>query len=77
VVDSEKTLKICYFSCKWCKRRNTLAKKLNDGKQPFLWSYRFTVPFWPVLLGLYTLAYIDCASFKIKSNDSLLLHFLK
>jgi len=30
-----------------------------------------------VLLGLYTLAYIDCACFKIKSNDSPLLHFLK
>jgi len=27
--------------------------------------------------GLYTLAYIDCACFKIKSNDSPLLHFLK
>jgi len=35
------------------------------------------VLFWPVLLGLYTLAYIDCACFKIKSNDSPLLHFLK
>jgi len=35
------------------------------------------VLFWPVLLGLYTLAYIDCAYFKIKSNDSPLLHFLK
>jgi len=30
-----------------------------------------------MLLGLYTLAYIDCACFKIKSNDSPLLHFLK
>jgi len=54
-----------------------LGKKLNDGKPPFLWSYHFTVLFWPVLLGLYTLAYIDCACFKIKSNDSPLLHFLK
>jgi len=45
---------------------------LNDGKQPILWSYHFTVLFWPLLLGLYTLAYIDCACFKIKSNDSLL-----
>jgi len=54
-----------------------LGKKLNDGKQPFLWSYHFTVLFWPVLPGLNTLAYIDCAFFKIKSNDSPLLHFLK
>jgi len=54
-----------------------LGKKLNDGKQHFLWSYHFTVLFWPVLLGLCTLAYIDCACFKIKSNDSPLLHFLK
>jgi len=52
-------------------------QKLNDGKQPFLWSYHFTVLFWPVLVGLYTLAYNDCAGFKIKSNDSPLLHFLK
>jgi len=59
------------------KTTKHLGKKLNDGKQPFLWSYHFTVLFWPVLLGLYTLAYIDCACFKIKSNDSLLLHFLK
>jgi len=29
------------------------------------------------LLGLYTLAYIDCACLKIKSNDSPLHHFLK
>jgi len=36
-------------------------KKLNDGKQPFLWSYHFTALFWLVLLGLYTLAYIECA----------------
>jgi len=28
-----------------------LGKKLNEGKQPFLWSYQFTVLFWPVLLG--------------------------
>jgi len=54
-----------------------LGKKLNDGKQPFPWSYHFTVLLWLVLLGLYTLAYIDCACFKIKSNDSLLFHFLK
>jgi len=26
VVDSEKTLKVCDFIGKWCKRRNTLAK---------------------------------------------------
>jgi len=38
-------------------------QKMNDGKEPFLWSYQFTVLFWPVLLGLYTLAYIDCACF--------------
>jgi len=36
-----------------------LAKKLNDGKQPFLWSYHFTVMFWPVLLGLYTVAILE------------------
>jgi len=54
-----------------------LGKKLNDGKQPFLWSYHFAVLFWPVLLGLYTLAYIDSACFKIKSDDSLLPYFLK
>jgi len=24
---------------------------LNDGKQPFLWSYHITVLFWLVLLG--------------------------
>jgi len=54
-----------------------LGKKLNDGKQPFLRSYHFTVLFWPVLLWLYKLAYIDCACFKTKSNDSPLLHFLK
>jgi len=29
-----------------------LGKKLNDGKQPFLWSYHFTVLFWLVLLRL-------------------------
>jgi len=40
-----------------------LGKKLNDGKQPFPWSYHFTVLLWLVLLGLYTLAYIDCACF--------------
>jgi len=50
---------------------------MNDGKQPFLGIYHFTVMFGPMLMGLYTLAYIDCACFKIKSNDSLLLHFLK
>jgi len=53
------------------------GKKFNDGKQPFLWSYHFTVLFWPVLQGLYTLANIDCACFKMKSNDSPLLHILK
>jgi len=42
-------------------------QKLNDGKQPFLRRYHFTVLFWPVLLGLCTLAYIDCACIKIKS----------
>jgi len=29
---------------------------IGNGKQPFLWSYHFTVLFWLVLLGLYTLA---------------------
>jgi len=41
----------------------TPLKKLNDGKQPFLCSYHFTVLFWSVLLELYTLVYIDCACF--------------
>jgi len=50
-----------------------LGEKLNDGMQPLLWSYHFTVLSWLVLLGLYTLAYIDCACFKIKSNDSPIL----
>jgi len=54
-----------------------LDEKLNDGKQTFLGSYHFTVLFWPVLLGLYTIVYIDCACFKIKSNALNLLHFLK
>jgi len=35
-----------------------LAKKLNDGKQPFLRSYHFAALFWQVLLGVYSLAYI-------------------
>jgi len=35
------------------------------------------VLFSPVLLGLYTLAYIACACFKIKRYDSPLFHFLK
>jgi len=37
VVDSEKNLKK--------KTTKHLGKKLNDGKQPFLWSYHFTMLF--------------------------------
>jgi len=50
---------------------------MNDGKQTLLWSCHFTVLFSSVLLGLYAIVYINCAYFKIKSNDSPLLHFLK
>jgi len=49
------------------KTTKHLGKKLNDGKQPFLWSYHFTAQFWPVLLGLYTLAYTIRACLKLKS----------
>ena len=53
------------------------GKKLNDGKQPFLWSYHFAALFRLVLLGLSCTRLHRLCFFKIKGNDSLLLHFLK
>jgi len=45
------------------------------GLANILVGMTLAIPLPPPLL--YTLAYIDCACFKIKSNDLPLLHFLK
>jgi len=64
----------------------SLANDVNDETpwQKIEWwkaTFPVELPLYCAVLasaaGLYTLAYIDCACFKIKSNDSPLLHFLK